>query len=411
MYERSKERRIMKNNLLLGKSTVRPVMNTLYLGGARCEKSNFMKKNIKNLAMKSIADSREAKLTAVESAGWLTSKNIRTVCGKASDETGAANLIVLDLMDDIYNDTKETLLKGDYRVLHCNVMDNIYNPFTYMKTDESILNFADIIAKKANTKDLFWYTATRRMLIEYLMHYKETGDLSDLSMKALYDVCADGSIEAYVDYRTVCINCNENVGPTAAHNVVLNLAAFLQPYKDLDGTGAYMFDLPVLFTENKQALFLEMDVCDTTPNLMYNIMLSQLFCNIAVRTKPLEHELFFFLDEVQAISLPVSNSYLFSELDRLNAVIITAVQSIKQVDVIRDAFPLILYAGTMNDMDTACYLKEIAKNSKKTLKARLSGAYKDLLDEYRLMRLNTDDIYIIEQNKPIIKDKKLAYEN
>lgn len=28
----------MKNNLLLGKSTVRPVMNTLYLGGARCEK-------------------------------------------------------------------------------------------------------------------------------------------------------------------------------------------------------------------------------------------------------------------------------------------------------------------------------------------------------------------------------------
>ena len=238
------------------------------------------------------------------------------------------------------------------------------------------------------------------------MHYKETGDLSDLSMKALYDVCADGSIEAYAE---------ENIGPTAAYSAALNLAAFLQHYKDLDGKGAYMFDLSALFTESKQALFLELDVFDITPNLMYSIMLSQLFHSITVRTKPLEHELLFFLDEIQTISLPVSNrvsnSYLFSKLERLNAVIITAAQSIKQVDVIRDAFPLILYAGTMNDMDTACYLKKIAKNSKKTLKDCLFRAYKDLLDEYRLVRLNTDDIYIIEQGKPIIKDKKLAYKD
>lgn len=358
----------MNSNLLLGENTIHPATNTLYLGSVGCGKSNFMKRNI-----------------------------------EAQTE---ANLVILDVRDDIYNATKDTLLQNGYRVLHCNAMDNVYNPFTYMKTDESILNFADIIAKKANTKDLFWYAAARRILIEYLMHYKETGDLSDLSMKALYDVCMDGSIEAYVDYRTVYINCNENVGPTAAHNVVLNLAAFLQPYKDLDGTGAYMFDLPVLFTENKQALFLEMDACDTTPNLMYNIMLSQLLHNITGRTKPLEHELLFFLDEVQTISLPV-----LSRMEELNAAIITAAQSIKQVDTIHSIFFLILYAGTMNDMDTARYLKEIAKNSKKTLKTRLSGAYKDLLDEYRLVRLNADDIYIIEQGKPIIKDKKLAYKD
>ena len=349
----------MNSSLLLGENTIHPATNTLYLGSVGCGKSNFMKRNI-----------------------------------EAQTE---ANLVILDVRDDIYNATKDTLLQNGYCVLHCNAMDNVYNPFTYMKTDESILNFADIIAKKANTKDLFWYAATRRMLIEYLMHYKETGDLSDLSMKALHDVCADGSIEAYVD---------ENVGPTAAHNVVLNLAAFLQPYKDLDSAGTYMIDLPVLFTESKQALFLEMDVCDTTPNLMYNIMLSQLFCNITGRTKPLEHELLFFLDEVQTISLPV-----LSRMEELNAVIITAAQSIKQMDTIHSIFFLILYAGTMNDMDTARYLKEIAKNSKKTLKTWLSGAYKDLLDEYRLVRLNADDIYIIEQGEPIIKDKKLAYKD
>jgi len=354
----------MNSNLLLGEKTIHPAMNTLYLGSTGCGKSNFMKRNI-----------------------------------EAQTEV---NFVILDVRNDIYNATKDTLLQNGYRVLHCNAMDNVYNPFIYMKTDESILNFADIIAKKANTKDLFWYAATRKMLIKYLMHYKKTGDLSDLSMKALYDVCVDGSIEAYVE---------ENVGPTAAYKAALNLAAFLQHYNNLDGKGAYMIDLPALFTESKQALFLELDVFDITPNLMYSIMLSQLFHSIAVRTKPLEHELLFFLDEIQTISLPVSNSYLFSKLERLNAVIITAAQSIKQVDVIRDAFPLILYAGTMNDMDTACYLKKIAKNSKKTLKDWLFGAYKDLLDEYRLVRLNTDDIYIIEQGKPIIKDKKLAYKD
>lgn len=253
----------MSSNLILGKTMTVPLESTAFIGMTSNENFRFMEQNIK--------------------------------CQTTS------NMVILDVDNHIYNNVKDNLAEKDYTVEQLFAFEDTYNPFVCMKIEVNIIDFADILAaaisKKAKSKDkdIFWYYTTKRMLINYIMYYKETHDISELSMKKLYDICKDKSILGFIDEN------DENLmGPITA-SIAAALEKLLYPYRELDGKEVSI-DVPALFVEKKRVLFLEMDTQSKESNLLYTILLSQLFRQ-TMNTK--HEEIAFFLKN--SFELPVTD--------------------------------------------------------------------------------------------------------
>lgn len=260
-----------------------PATNTLLLGGIGCGKSHFMTENIKY------------------------QKN--------------ANMVILDAGNRLFNETHEELESNGYHVMQCK--GNNYNPFTYMKSDTSMIDFANIVSNMLNTeKNPLRTSVTNRILIEYLVRYKEKYDISELTMQKLYEEVVSGDIKK---------GFTEDVLTDSVENeILLEFGEKLILYKDMDISQS-LLDLSKFFTDEKQVLFLEMDRTSTVPNLIHIILLNQLMKGtMDCDSNP---EFIFFLSE--AGSLPVNAIPNFSEMaavaKKYNTVFVLDAQSVGQL--------------------------------------------------------------------------------
>ena len=260
-----------------------PAVNMLYLGGTGCDKTGFMAENIKH------------------------QEN--------------ANMVILDVGNRLFKETHKTLESNGYHVMQCKG-DN-YNPFTYMKSDVSMIDFANIVSNMLNTEGSpLWVSVVNRILIEYLVRYKEEHDLSELTMQKLYEAVVSGDIKE---------GFTEDVLTDSIENkILLEFGERLLPYKDMDISQS-LLNLSKFFTDEKQVLFLEMDRTSTIPNLIHIILLNQLMKGtMDCESNP---ELIFFLSE--AGNLPVEAIPNFSEMaavaKKYNTVFVLGAQSVGQL--------------------------------------------------------------------------------
>ena len=260
-----------------------PAANTLLLGGIGCGKIHFMTENIKH------------------------QKN--------------ANMVILDAGNRLFKEIHEELESNGYHVMQ--YKGSNYNPFTYMKSDTSMIDFANIVSNMLNTeKSPLWASVVNRILIEYLVRYKEEHDLSELTMQKLYEAVVSGDIKN---------GFTEDVLTDSVENkILLEFGKRLLPYKDMDVSQSSL-DLSKLFTDEKQVLFLEMDRISTVPNLIHIILSNQLMKGtMDCESSP---ELIFFLSEVG--NLPVEAIPNFSEMaavaKKYNTVFVLDVQSVGQL--------------------------------------------------------------------------------
>lgn len=269
-----------------------PAANILCLGGAGCGKTGFMAENIKH------------------------QEN--------------ANMVILDVGNRLFKETHKTLESNGYHIMQCKG-DN-YNPFTYMKSDASMIDFANIVSTMLNAEKSpfqasvvnrpLWVSVVNRILIEYLVRYKEEHDLSELTMQKLYEAVVSGDIKE---------SFTEDVLTDSIENkILLEFGERLLPYKDMDISQS-LLDLSKLFTDEKQALFLEMDRTSTVPNLIHIILLNQLMKGtMDCESSP---ELIFFLSE--AGNLPVEAIPDFSEMaavaKKYNTAFVLDTQSVGQL--------------------------------------------------------------------------------
>lgn len=268
-----------------------PAANMLYLGGTGCDKTGFMAENIKH------------------------QEN--------------ANMVILDVENRLFKETHKTLESNGYHIMQYKG-DN-YNPFTYMKSDASMIDFANIVSTMLNTEKSpfqasvvnrpLWVSVVNRILIEYLVRYKEEHDLSELTMQKLYEAVVSGDIKE---------GFTEDVLTDSIENkILLEFGERLLPYKDMDISQS-LLDLSKLFTDEKQALFLEMDRTSTVPNLIHIILLNQLMKGTMDCESSPE---FFFLSE--AGNLPVEAIPNFSEMaavaKKYNTAFVLDIQSVGQL--------------------------------------------------------------------------------
>ena len=61
------------------------------------------------------------------------------------------NMVILDVDNQLYHKTAQTLKEKGYAILRYDFYDNpnAYNPFSYMKSTESVADFAEIVASAA----------------------------------------------------------------------------------------------------------------------------------------------------------------------------------------------------------------------------------------------------------------------
>ena len=130
------------DTLLLGK-TEEPLANTLFLGTAGGG-SRFMEANI------------------------LHQNDV--------------NMVVLDVDNQLYHKTAQPLKEKGYTILRYDFYDNAnaYNPFSYMKSTESVADFAEIVASAAisdtDEASSFWCTSSIHVLLDYLTDYGKERD-------------------------------------------------------------------------------------------------------------------------------------------------------------------------------------------------------------------------------------------
>lgn len=279
------------STLLLGKHTEKPIANTLFLGAEGTGAWFFMEENIRH--------------------------------------QDTASMVIVDRKNCLYRSTVDTLKKKGYTVQVVDAREDIdegiwdsygnmvknYNPFVFMKSDTSILNFAIILADIAagprrisSGSELFNFHAVKHTLVNYLMYLKENDSLDRLTVKTLYEEAVNGRLNAFMEEGTL---------KAIADSVVYNLVHVLSDFNDnTNASGKNTLNLMSALTKEKQVLFIEIenDMNDST-NLLYATLLEQLlrirnevnFSTVANKYT----ELLFFLNSEFPISLiPDFNEYM-----------------------------------------------------------------------------------------------------
>ena len=332
-------------------------INMLYLGGTGCGKICFISENIKH------------------------QEN--------------ANMVILDVENELYDETHKTLESNGYHVMQCKG-DN-YNPFTYMKSDVSIIDFANIVSNMLNTeKSSFWASFVNRILIEYLVRYKEEHDLSELTMQKLYEAVVSGDIK------------NGFTGDVFENKILLEFGERLILYKDMDISQS-LLDLSKLFTDEKQVLFLEMDRISTVPNLIYIILLNQLMKG--TMDCEFSPELIFFLSE--AGNLPVDVIPNFSEMaavaKKYNTAFVLDIQSVGQLSSSTlNVMECIVFCGGTGYIDAEylsnyCGMKETRRLFRRPKLQPIMSA-----DEFQYLPTYKCAVLSLHHTKPILL-RKLLY--
>lgn len=268
----------MSSTLLLGKHTEKPVANILFLGAEdTIDARFFMEENIRH--------QDTANMVIVDCRNYLYRSTVDTLIKKGY------TVQVVDAREDIY----ERLLTS-----YGNMVKN-YNPFAFMKSDASILNFATILStlrfktEKEIKNNQFKFDSMRKMLVNYLMYLKGNDRLSSLTMKVLYEETVNGGLDAFMvngaskllvdstSHDIACVLSDLNDGIITSEKNTLNLMSIL--------------------TKEKQVLFIETenDVNDSV-NLLYTTLLEQLLRignDVKFSAVANKHpELLFFLNSV-----------------------------------------------------------------------------------------------------------------
>lgn len=349
-----------------------PITNTLFLGDVGSGKIHFMAENIKHQE--------------------------------------SANMIVLDTGNRLFDNTCDTLLQKGYTVLNYDFMkdsevDGLYNPFEYMDSDASIIDTADIISSMLNVENNpLWGSVVNRILIEYLMNYKEKYDLPLLTMHKLYEAVVSGNIKN---------SFSEDILADSVEGKILSeFAERLKPYADMD-TPQSLFDLSKFFTENKQVLFLEMYITTQTPNLIYVIMLNQLIKRMTdCERKP---ELIFFLSEAGTFPVELIPNFgkMVSAADKYKSAFVLDAQSVNQLSpLVLDVMKLIVFCGCFGYanaeyLSNRCGFKavtglEFAHIGKFPIPLpRLSKKKKYIVEPAELFRLGDECVVLSSENKHV----------
>lgn len=327
----------MSSTLLLGKHTERPVENTLFLGAVGTGAWSFMEENIKH-----------------------------------QDTT---SMVIVDRRNYLYRSTVDTLIKKGYTVQVVDVCEDIdksvqvsygnmvknYNPFAFMESDVSILNFATILSKlrfkteEEIKKKQFNFDSMKKMLVNYLIYLKGNGCLSSLTMKELYEKTMNGGLDAFI-----MKDASKLLVDSTSHDI----ACVLSDLNDsMITSGENKLNLMSLLTEEKQVLFIETknEVNDSV-NLLYVTLLEQLLRmrgDIKFSAASSDHtEFLFFLSSEFPVSLiPDFNNYM---LMTRNMHFVMEAQVIEQF-LFADNMEYIIYGGDCrNDVATMEFLSKIA---------------------------------------------------
>ena len=374
-----------KDTLLLG-NTKEPLANTLFLGTAGGG-SRFMEVNI------------------------LHQNDV--------------NMVILDVDNQLYHKTAQTLKEKGYAILRYDFYDNpnAYNPFSYMKSTESVADFAEIVASAAMPPDTdaassFWRANSIHVLFDYLMDYGKEKDLSGYSIKQLYEDITSGKVKTDV-----------------ADNILISLAASLLFYRQMESDNS--LDLTTLFTEEKQVLFIEMDKISTIPNLINKLMLSQLIREVTGYDRIMNTPIAFFLSEITDLlspSVPCDEDiYRALKGARMHdTAFILKAKSLHQLpDFIPCFSDYIVFDGVCNDTKTASFLEDnfyhalslhhieykedIPRISKMLKRHRILQKIKHGKHGFRqskneILRLPMEYLLVFGRNHCIIS-KKLPYNN
>lgn len=281
------------STLLLGKHIEKPVANTLFLGAEGTGAWLFMEENIKHQDTTSmvIVDRRNC---LYRSTVDVLKKNGYTIQ-------------VVDAREDI-----------DERVLtsYGNMVKN-YNPFAFMKSDASILNFAFILAAIAAGprrifpgSGLFCFHAVKKTLVKYLMYLKENDHLNSLTMKTLYEEVTNGGLDVFMEEGTP-----KAIVDSITHHLVHVLSDFNDNPITLEGN---TLNLMSVLTKEKQVLFIETEnEINDSVKLLYVTLLEQLLRmkgDSKFSTIVNKHtELLFFLNNESGFSIPlIFKKYMFT---------------------------------------------------------------------------------------------------
>lgn len=243
----------MSSTLLLGKHTEKPVANTLFLGAEdTIDARFFMEENIRH--------------------------------------QDTANMVIVDCRNYLYRSTVDVLKKNGYiiqvvdaredideRVLtsYGNMVKN-YNPFAFMKSDASILNFAIILAyiaagprRISPGSELFCFHAVKKTLVNYLMCLKENDHLNSLTMKTLYEEVTNGGLDVFMEEGTP-----KAIVDSITHHLVHVLSDFNDNTITLERN---TLNLMSVLTKEKQVLFIETEnEINDSVKLLYITLLEQL---------------------------------------------------------------------------------------------------------------------------------------
>lgn len=378
-----------KDTLLLGK-TEEPLANTLFLGTAGGG-SHFMEVNI------------------------LHQNDV--------------NMVILDVDNQLYHKTAQALKEKGYTILRYDFYDNpnAYNPFSYMKSTESVADFAEIVASAAisdtDAASSFWRANSIHVLFDYLTDYRKEKDLSGYSIKQLYEDVTSGNITS------------GKVKTDVADNILINLAASLLFYRQMESDNS--LDLTTLFTEEKQVLFIEMDKISKIPNLINKLMLSQLIREVTGYDRIMNTPIVFFLSEITDLLSPSLSCdkdiyRAFKRARMHDTAFILKAKSLHQLpDLIPCLSDYIVFDGVCNDAKTASFLEDnfyhalalhhieykedIPRISKMLKRHRIlqkikHGKYGFRQSKNEILRLPMEYLLVFGRNHCIIS-KKLPYNN
>lgn len=223
-----------------------------------------------------------------------------------------------------------------------------YNPFAFMKSDTSILNFAIILAdiaagprKISPGSELFCFHAVKKTLVNYLMYLKENDHLNSLTMKTLYKETVNGGLDAFMEEETP-----KAIVDSITHHLVHVLSDFNDNPITLERN---TLNLMSVLTKEKQVLFIETESeINDSVKLLYITLLEQLLrmkrdskFSTIVNKNP---ELLFFLNSEFPVSLiPDFKEYMFIAKAK-NMHFVMEVQTIEQF-LFADNMEYIIFGG------------------------------------------------------------------
>lgn len=340
------------------------------------------------------------------------------------------NMVILDVDNQLYHKTAQALEEKGYTILRYDFYDNAnaYNPFSYMKSTESIADFSEIVASAAMPPDAdeassFWRANSIHVLFDYLMDYGKEKDLSGYSIKQLYEDITSGNITS------------GKVKTDVTDNILISLAASLLFYRQMESDNS--LDLTTLFTEEKQVLFIEMDKISKIPNLINKLMLSQLIREVTGYDRIMNTPIVFFLSEITDLlspSVPCDEDIYraFKGARMHDTAFILKAKSLHQLpDFIPCFSDYIVFDGICNDAKTASFLEDnfyhalalhhieykedIPRISKMLKRHRIlqkikHGKYGFRQSKNEILRLPMEYLLVFSRNHCIIS-KKLPYNN